>query len=385
MRAMKLIKLLCGFGFLLLLASNVWAISRWSESRGVYDDICYLRQAHLFQKFGVRGLDTNITLDNDRYLAGKLKEIGFPSWNDVKTAPCHTFIPAADKWVMQYPPGTGLVLAMFPSGFQVKPLYVLANVIISCFALLGLFYARQPASVAIAAVFGFAVIYLMINPAKASYSMAPTMVVCALAGFLTAGLFAGEPRRRLMLAAAVGLLIGLSVNFRLPNLLLSAGYALFFLCALLRTRNADTFLQGAAFGIAFLVGLALTLIANAINAGSPLATTYGGVDVAPPELNSSVLWQYFRDVQFTLLVIAVAWTAWLWRFDPRPQVALVVGANLAVNLIFFMTHPIYTPYYTIPVAMLSLWTLLFVTLDWRGELAAGKSALPQPVKTLNTV
>ena len=78
-------------------------------------------------------------------------------------------------------------------------------------------------------MFGFAAIYLMINPAKASYSMAPTMVVCALAGFLTAGLFAGEPRRRLMLAAAVGLLIGLSVNFRLPNLLLSAGYALFFL------------------------------------------------------------------------------------------------------------------------------------------------------------
>ena len=79
---MKLIKLFCGFGFLLLLASNVWAISRWSESRGVYDDICYLRQAHLFQKFGVRGLDTNITLDDDRYLAGKLKEIGFPTWND---------------------------------------------------------------------------------------------------------------------------------------------------------------------------------------------------------------------------------------------------------------------------------------------------------------
>ena len=179
-------------------------------------------------------------------------------------------------------------------------------------------------------------------------------------------------------------MIGLSVNFRLPNLLLSAGYALFFLCAFLRARNADTFLQGAAFGIAFLVGLAPTLIANAINAGSPLVTTSGGVDVAPPELNSSVLWQYVRDVQFTLLVIAVAWTAWLWRFDPqggRPQVALVVGANLAVNLIFFMTHPIFTPYYTIPVAMLSLWTLLFVTLDWSGELAAGKSALPQPVKT----
>ena len=44
-----------------------------------------------------------------------------------------------------------------------------------------------------------------------------------------------------------------------------------------------------------------------------------------------------------------------------------------------MTHPIFTPYYTIPVAMLSLWTLLFATLDLRGELAAESAAFPQPV------
>ena len=43
-------KFLCGIGFLVVLASNIWTISRWSESRGVYDDICYLRQAHLFQR-----------------------------------------------------------------------------------------------------------------------------------------------------------------------------------------------------------------------------------------------------------------------------------------------------------------------------------------------
>ena len=66
MGRMKIVKILCGFGFLLVLASNVWTISRWSESRGVYDDICYLRQAHLFQQFGLGGLDTNITRDDDR-------------------------------------------------------------------------------------------------------------------------------------------------------------------------------------------------------------------------------------------------------------------------------------------------------------------------------
>ena len=33
-----------------------------------------------------------------------------------------------------------------------------------------------------------------------------------------------------------------------------------------------------------------------------------------------------------------------------------------VNLAFFLSHAVFTPYYTIPVAMLSLWSLLFASL-----------------------
>jgi hypothetical protein len=71
MRRMKIFRLLCGFGLLAVLASNVWTMSRWSESRGVYDDVCYLRQAHLFQKYGLGGIDTNIVFDDDDYLKDK--------------------------------------------------------------------------------------------------------------------------------------------------------------------------------------------------------------------------------------------------------------------------------------------------------------------------
>ena len=128
----------------------------------------------------------------------------------------------------------------------------------------------------------------MINPTKASYSMAPTMMVCALAGFLTAKLFAaaaaaGLPVRRCRFSdrplrqfpAAEPVAVG-----RLLPVLSAA-----FLIA----RNRQTFLQGLAFGVALLIGLAPTLVANAINAGSPFATTYGGIDVAPPELKPDVL------------------------------------------------------------------------------------------------
>ena len=363
---MTSLRLLCGLVCFLVLASNVWSMSRWSEARGVYDDVCYLRQAHLFQRFGLGGFDTDITRDDDHYLASKLKEIGFPTWNDPATAPCHPPMAASGKRVIQYPPGTGLVLALFPQGDQVIPLYVTASVILFGFVLLAIFTARTPASILLTGAFGVLAIYMMINPAKASYSVAPTIVTCVLAGYLTASwLIAAPARRQVLIATVHGLILGLSVNFRLPNLFLSSGYVLFLLGAFLSARTMRTFMQSVGFGAAYLVGMAPTLVANAINAGSPLATTYGGPDVAPPGFSFDVVWQYLADLQFVLLLLAVSWTVRVFlvhREEGIRQVALIVAANLLVNLAFFLSHPIVTPYYTIPIAMLSLWTLLFASL-----------------------
>ncbi|MBR1120407.1 hypothetical protein JQ628_02680 [Bradyrhizobium lablabi] len=379
---MKLLKIICGIGLLAILASNIWSISRWHESRGVYDDVCYLRQAHLFQRFGWRGIDTDITRDDDRYFANKLKEIGYPEWDNPARSPCHTPMPALNKIVIQYPPGTGFMLAAFPAGFQVIPLFMLASLVAFGFAVLALLRASTFPQVVLAAIFGDVAVYLMINPTKASYSMAPTMMVCALAGYLTARFFVTEAvRQRIFLSALIGLLIGLSVSFRLPNVVLASGYGVFFLGAFLIARNRETFLDGLGFSVAFLIGLAPTLAAHAINAGSPFATTYGGIDIAPPELNATVLLSYVADLQFVLLVIAAAWSTLILRFGYRGRAgpaALLVAVNLALNIFFFMTHPVFTPYYTVPVSMLSLWTLLFATLKPYGETAAGK---PRPATT----
>jgi hypothetical protein len=151
----------------------------------------------------------------------------------------------------------------------------------------------------------------------------------------------------------------------LPNLFLSSGFFVFFFAAFLLSRKIETVLQGAMFGVALLVGMAPTLLANAINAGSPFSTTYGPVDVMPPELSFGVIWHYLADVQFVLLVLAGVWTFVMLRRtggNAARQTALVTAANLLVNLAFFLTHPVFTPYYTIPVAMLSLWSLLFAAL-----------------------
>ena len=43
----------------------------------------------------------------------------------------------------------------------------------------------------------------------------------------------------------------------------------------------------------------------------------------------------------------------------RILVSAVVITNLVCNLLFFLSHPIFARYYLMPMAMLSLWSLLF--------------------------
>ena len=364
-----------------MMASNVRLISHWTESRGVYDDICYLRQAHLFQRFGWQGLDTSLARETDGYLAAKLRSIDFPKWNEPTRAPCHTQTADGSKWVMTPPPGTGFVLALFPEGFQVVPLYVAANLIIAGFALYGLWRARERVSLTLAAVFGALSIYFMINPTKASYSMAPTMIVCALTGLFTARLFLDQSGRRLLMVAAVGVLLGLSASFRIANLFLSAGYFLFFGLSFLTWRTRETFLSGLTLGLAFLVGLLPVFAANLVNSGNPLVSAYGGPDTAPPSLDPVVLRAYLRDTQFPLIVIAAVGTALLWRFASHSglrKLALLVGGNLALNLAFFATHPVFTQYYVMPILMLSLWTLSFAWVLQPAEAREAASVRHEP-------
>jgi hypothetical protein len=373
-------KFISGLVCFLILANNIWVMSRWTESRGVYDDFCYLRQAHLFQQHGLGGLNTDVGGDDDHYLSTKMKAMNWSDWTNPMAPPCHTPMPATKKMVIQYPPGTGFALAMFPQGYQVIPLFGLATVAIFCFGLLAIYYANTMLSIALTATFADLALYMMINPSKASYSMAPTMVVCALAGFLTAHLFVKTAQRhRMFLTILVGLLLGLAVNFRLANLFLSAGYFLFFGLVFSTSRKLQTFLQGGLFGVSYLAGIAPTLIANAINAGSPFSTTYGAdpADLSPPTIDVRILLAYATDPQFYLLILAGAWVvsiARLYRGGGIRSVALITGLNLTVNVAFFMTHPTFNPYYTIPIAMLSLWSLLFASLMRPAE--SGDDSLP---------
>jgi hypothetical protein len=200
---MKSLKITFGLICLAILAGNIVTMSRWNEARGVHDDIC--RQAHLFQRFGIGGLNTNAALDDELLFFGN-----FSAWS----------------------------------------------------------------------------------------------------------------------------------------------------------RKLSSFVQGLGFGVAVLVGMALAQIAEAIIAGSPLATTDGSADVVAPAFSLTVLGQHLRDMQFVLIVLAIGATAWLLRTSEggARQVGLVAAGSLMVNLILFLSHPVFTPYYIVPIAMLTLCSTCFAAL-----------------------
>ncbi|HMF69374.1 MAG TPA: hypothetical protein VK602_17400 [Phyllobacterium sp.] len=356
------LKLIFSFICLGVLASNFWTMRNWTERTGVYDDICYLRQAHLFQRFGLGGFDTNITRDDDRYFATLAREIGYEAWNDPTRAPCHTQI--GEKHVIQYPPGTGLALSIFPAGFQRVSLYAAANIMVFLAAILAIWSTRPPLAMVGSGVVGMAAIYFMVNPSKASYSMAPTMIVCAVVGFLT-GVLANHPKssQRTIAAVAAGLLLGLAVSFRLPNLLLSAGYFMVLLTLAARSAKSDDIVRLVSFGAAYLVGLVPTLVSNAINAGSVLATTYSSVDATPPDFSFSIARQYSSDMQGALILLIATWSIVALTANVRKTAASIVAVNIVLNFGFFLTHSISTPYYVMPLVLLSMWTLLFSFLN----------------------
>ena len=356
---------------LVMLGLQLRSMSGWTEQRGVFDDICYLRQAHLFQRFGLAGFDTDMSRDDDGFERSKLKAIGFAGWNDPTDVPCHNPMTSG-KIVIQYPPGVGMVLALFPEGHQVVPMFWLSTIAVFGFACLAIFFARKPASIVVAGLFGVLAIYLMINPIKASYSMAPTAVICALCGYLTVRCFGvPESDRRLAPLLTLGLLFGLSVDFRLANIFLCGGCSLFLLIEFLRSRQARHFLRGVSFALALVVGMLPTLVSYWVNTGSPFTSTYHGAPtVVPLEFTFSVVWEYLNDhLQTALLALSIAGAAALWlaRAGGLKRVGQLTAANLVINLAFFLSYGIAVSYYTIPISLLSLWSLLFASVMQQAE------------------
>ena len=356
-------KVLATIACALILLLQLVAMSKWPNIRGIHDDLCYLRQAHLFQTLGVHGLNTDITLDTDNYFRDLIKPV-VPDGTPV----CHPSSNPNGHRVLQFPPGPGFLLSLFPDGNRGRDLTMAMTIAVFLLSVAAIWRARTPYTVLGCGVFGFLSIYFMINPIKGSYSVPPTVVICAVIGLLTSRLaLLKQQTSKLLTLATIGLLLGFLFNLRIANVLLLTGYAAMLLTGFINRRDLSSFFEGATLLAAYIVGAMPTLIAQHINAGSAFSTTYGTGDQVPPQLTLETLIYYTTSTQGTLTFIAIGWAAYMIiksKLVDQRRVAWATLINCAVTFTFFVFRPIplVMPYYLIPVAALSLWTLLSLHL-----------------------
>jgi hypothetical protein len=92
----------------------------------------------------------------------------------------------------------------------------------------------------------------------------------------------------------------------------------------------------------------------------------------------------FRLRAGALILLIAIWSIVALATNVRKTAASTVAVNIVLNLGFFLTHSISTPYYLMPLVLLSMWTLLFSFLnDPRSESAnpPGQLAVANVVKT----
>lgn len=330
------------------------------------DDFGYLRQARLVRDVGpLRALDTAINDDLTVAMIRAFKSSGLPVnvWQEAAAPHCHHYKPHVDRIVLQYPPGTGFVLSLFPEGQQSRTaarLVVLA-ILAGMLAAMVRIYA---AAVALLALYLSAACFSVLGWFGSSMSIPSSIALAfALAYLLAAKLDFSDLTKGWRWHAAAGLLLGIATTIRIPNLFLIAGFAACYGVAWLRRPSLLGLLGPAAFGAALVAGLLPVLAANAINAGSPWATTYSAVDAARPMLDWTVFREgvsaFFVEHPHTARTMAlsiappiVLAVALLRRFEWRAAMVLLAAAvNLVTNLGYFILHDPRAPYYPVPMAM----------------------------------
>ncbi|MDB5367623.1 MAG: rane protein of unknown function [Rhodospirillales bacterium] len=359
------------------------------------DPFGYLRGAQLFQEKGLAGgFDTAIDRADTRYLVEIAKSLGRPvaTWATGVAPHCHHYDAGSDQVILQYPPGTSLLLALFPYGTGGQHSFTIAiglatmAMLYACF----LYHPRAVTTVLLGGALLATIEMLRIPMNFASFSIPWSVAFipgCALAALR---LLEVTGARQLVVGMLLGLMCGVLVLIRLPNIFVVAGLGLFLLLEgrlwtwRAWTRNGFALVAGSAMFLAS--GLGVLAMSQWVNTGSPFQLSYAAEDVNRMVLSwagiSDNIDFYFRrgdDAVFVDGTLAFLGFA-LARAIPRSGRALrnAVAASLFVMVVttaFFLIYSVTAPYYLVPASVLAVFLVSFA---WC-RLSAPRFTVPAPL------
>lgn len=352
---------------LLAMLGVVWMMPFRTEVPAGCDDFGYMRQAELFRDKGLGGFDTQLTTPAAERLFAVMRDGGAPvhSWYQAVAPHCHHYREATDKVILQYPPGTGALMAALPPDKQERLLRI--GSIVAMAAVFAIMIGTAPsalvASVTVAAAAGA----MWAAGGNGSDSVPPASAAAALCGLLLAP---SLERRNWLALFVLGLACGLGGSIRVTNLFFPAAIGLVLVVSLVVRRRPGELVALVVFAFGLLAGLLPLGWSNFVNAGSVFASTYSPIDATPPQLSVDGLLRglaFYFNLNAPGLLLMGAVAAGLPAFAERPGSKPIAAAFLALlgSLAYLAPKDILIDYYLVPVSTF----VLAATASWQGGRA----------------
>jgi MFS family permease len=254
------------------------------------DSFGYLRMAKEIRQAATRREYPEFKLESEqtRLLINFMQSRNVPlvDWEELVAPHAHHYFPASGFVGVQYPPGTGLILALFPEG---RAVYGLNRLVVISFLLTGLasfaLAAWRQAWISVGLVVLALVVGLEILGRIGSLSfsintaLVPMLVTCLMV--LASLWFQTRNRNKTawLIAFSAGLFLGVAILIRLPAVLFAPGFLI-----LLWPKSWRAAFRGlpAALMLGILPALIPIFVNQHMTAGSWYLSTYARNDTALP-------------------------------------------------------------------------------------------------------
>src|SRR6185503_5117438 len=310
--------------------------------------------------------------------------VAVPRWEEVVAPHAHHYFPQAGYVGVQYPPGTGLVLAMFPQG---EAVYSLNRIVIWVFIVTGFTalaiaaWKRAWASIGLVVLALSLGLMVLARLGALSFSMnavlVPIVLTCLFSLLALRFKTADRDGHALLCALLAGLCLGFATMIRLPSFLLSAGFLVLLWPG---WRNFRIKSLPVAFALGATITGVIPVVINQYNvAGAWYLSTYATVDAAPPTLRrlseniTYFLWSGHASVDNWAIVAGFAGLIGFLMFYLRgeqsnrlglswKQFALAVLLLWLIPICYFLTHRITGAHYMISSVFATLTLIGFGAL-----------------------
>jgi hypothetical protein len=351
------------------------------ENPSFCDPFGYLQMAQEIRRAAASGTAPQFSLEtpHTRLLVEFMQsqQQPLPLWDEMVAPLAFHYFPAADHVAVQYPPGAGLMLSIFPEG---KALHGLNRLVVAVFLVAGLVMLVVAAIKRLPLAAGFFVLALTLGLEivaqldNASFSMNSLLSPLLLSGLCLCGAWALRTDNvksfylAWFLTVLAGLFFGFAILARIPVVLLLPGVLLLLWPVSLRTVHKSPWVP---FILGVLAGGILPLMVHQSRvAGAWYLTTYAHENTTPPSFGR--VWEnipyYFgpgrsSTVNWALAVIFVGCVG-LISWSKRRETVAEPGAFLrrlswsrlfasaftilAVSNVYFLTHEARVHYYPWP-------------------------------------